>query len=450
MSKPCTPKGTRDFSPAVMARRNYIFDTIRDIIKRYGYAEIQTPAIENLSTLTGKYGEEGDRLIFKILNSGDFLSKADDDALQSKNSLKLIPSISEKALRYDLTVPFARYVVQNQSDIAFPFKRFQIQPVWRADRPQKNRYREFFQFDVDVIGSNSLLNELEIVQILDEVFGNLKLNVIIKINNRKILRGLAQNIGVEDRMADLVVAIDKIEKVGVEGVLKELSEKGFAESEVKKIEELLNTNRGDLNSISDLIESSSEGKKGLDEINFVLDGSGELNLKSSKVEFDYSLARGLNYYTGTIIEVVCDGFPVSIAGGGRYDDLTGAFGLENMSGIGVSFGADRIYDLLLERSLFPNSLEITTQVMFVNFGDVEAKYCMSLVSQLRKNGISCELYPDSVKLKKQMKYADAKKVEIVALVGEEEMSANSINVKNMATGDQSTKTIEELIADFKS
>ncbi|NQY10172.1 MAG: histidine--tRNA ligase [Flavobacteriales bacterium] len=451
MSKPSTPQGTRDFLPAVMARRNYIFDTIRTVIQKYGYVEIQTPAMENLSTLTGKYGDEGDQLIFKILNSDDYLAKANVEALEAKDSKKLLSSISKRALRYDLTVPFARYVVQNQNDIIFPFKRFQIQPVWRADRPQKNRYREFYQCDVDVIGSDSLLLELEIIQILDEVFRDLKLNVVIKINNRKILRGLAQYIGVEDRMTDLVVAIDKIDKVGLEGVLKELSGKGFSADELKKVDELLSTDSDDLARITSLVESSEEGRKGLEEVNYVIDGSNEQGLKSAKIEFDFSLARGLNYYTGTIIEVVGEDFPVSIGGGGRYDDLTGVFGLKDMSGIGVSFGADRIYNLLEDKGLFPEKLGVSTQIMFVNLGDAEAKYCLGLVAELRANGISCELYPDSAKMKKQMKYADGKNVELVAIVGETEMGHinRMVKVKNMTTGDQVTQTFKKLISDLK-
>ncbi|MBT6438444.1 MAG: histidine--tRNA ligase [Flavobacteriales bacterium] len=443
MSKSSIPKGTRDFGPKEMVKRNYIFDAIRFVFQKYGYLPIETPAMEKTETLLGKYGEEGDRLIFKILKRGASLEK---DVEKIRNGEKA--TYAEEALRYDLTVPFARYVVQNQNDISFPFKRHQIQPVWRADRPQKGRYREFYQCDVDVIGSNSLLNEVELVQIMDEVFGKLNISTKIKLNNRKILAGITEIIGESDRMIDITVALDKFDKVGQDGVIKELNEKGISSEAIAKLGPIFDftgTNESKLEKLEALIGNTEAGKKGIEEIKSILEKLSTFNFEFSAVEIDITLARGLNYYTGAIFEVVCNEFPSSICGGGRYDDLTGVFGLKDVSGVGVSFGADRIYDVMEDQNLFPQNIEKTLDVLFVNFGEKEAGYCLGLLAQLRANEISSELYPDSAKMKKQMKYANEKGARKVVMIGETEMAENKLTVKDMETGEQSKLTIEQLI-----
>lgn len=451
MAKPSIPKGTRDFGPIEMGRRNYIFDTIKTSFKRYGFLPIETPSMENLSTLTGKYGDEGDKLIFKILNSGDYLKKADKTALENGDSSALISSISEKALRYDLTVPFARFVVQNQNELTFPFKRYQIQNVWRADRPQKGRYREFHQCDADVVGSDSLLYEVELVQIFDEVLSNLHVpDFTIKINNRKVLSGIAEVCGESDKIIDITVAIDKLDKIGEEGVLKELVERGINPEAIEKLKPLFSlsgTFLEKINQMKTMLASSEVGMKGLAELEYIVHTVGQLGLQQAKLEFEVTLARGLNYYTGAIFEVVANGVKIgSICGGGRYDDLTGVFGMPNMSGVGISFGADRIYDVLEELNLFPASTAIGTTVLFVNFGDAEVNYCLPLLKDLRANNIAAEIYPDKAKMKKQMKYADDKHVPYVVMVGETEMEANLLTVKNMETGEQEELSIDEFIA----
>lgn len=451
MAKPSIPKGTRDFGPAEMGRRNYIFDTIKTSFKRYGFLPIETPSMENLSTLTGKYGDEGDKLIFKILNSGDYLKKADKTALENGDSSSLISSISEKALRYDLTVPFARFVVQNQNELTFPFKRYQIQNVWRADRPQKGRYREFHQCDADVVGSDSLLYEVELVQIFDEVLSNLNVpDFTIKINNRKVLSGIAEVCGESDKIIDITVAIDKLDKIGEEGVLKELVERGINPEAIEKLKPLFalsGTFLEKINQMKILLASSEVGMKGLEELEFIVNTVNQLGLNKAKLEFEVTLARGLNYYTGAIFEVAANGVKIgSICGGGRYDDLTGVFGMPNMSGVGISFGADRIYDVLEELNLFPASTTIGTTVLFVNFGEAEVNYCLPLLKDLRANNIAAEMYPDTAKMKKQMKYADDKHVPYVVMVGESEMETNLLTVKNMETGEQAALSIEEFIA----
>jgi len=443
MSKPSIPKGTRDFGPKEMVKRNYIFDAISTVFQKYGYRSIETPAMEKTETLLGKYGEEGDRLIFKILKRGASLEK---DLQKSKNGKKA--TYAEEALRYDLTVPFARYVVQNQNDISFPFKRYQIQPVWRADRPQKGRYREFYQCDVDVIGSNSLLNEVELVQIMDEVFGKLNINAKIKLNNRKILAGIAEVIGESDRMIDITVALDKFDKVGQVGVINELNEKGISSKAITKLEPIFDfagTNEFKLEKLEVLIGTTDIGRKGIDEVQSILKNLIACNIKPDSIELDITLARGLNYYTGAIFEVVCDDFPSSICGGGRYDDLTGIFGLKDISGVGISFGADRIYDVMDDQNLFPQNIETILDVLFVNFGEKEALYCLGLLAQLRANEISSELYPDSAKMKKQMKYANEKGARKVVMVGETEIANGILTVKDMETGEQASLTIEQLI-----
>lgn len=443
MSKSSIPKGTRDFGPKEMVKRNYIFDVIRFVFQKYGYLPIETPAMEKTETLLGKYGDEGDRLIFKILKRGASLEK---DLEKHRNGEKA--TYAEEALRYDLTVPFARYVVQNQNDISFPFKRYQIQPVWRADRPQKGRYREFYQCDVDVIGSNSLLNEVELVQIMDEVFGKLNISTKIKLNNRKILAGITEIIGESDRMIDITVALDKFDKVGQDGVIKELNEKGISSEAIAKLGPIFDftgTNESKLEKLEALIGNTEAGKKGIEEIKSILEKLSTFNFEFSAVEIDITLARGLNYYTGAIFEVVCNEFPSSICGGGRYDDLTGVFGLKDVSGVGVSFGADRIYDVMEDQNLFPQNIEKTLDVLFVNFGEKEAGYCLGLLAQLRANEISSELYPDSAKMKKQMKYANEKGARKVVMIGETEMAENKLTVKDMETGEQSKLTIEQLI-----
>ncbi len=446
--KPSIPKGTRDFSPAEMVRRNYIFDTIKDVFLLYGFLPIETPAMENLSSLMGKYGEEGDKLLFKVLNSGDFLSKAPNELLQQKESNKLTTKISEKGLRYDLTVPFARYVVQHQNDIVFPFKRYQIQPVWRADRPQKGRYREFYQCDVDVIGSNSLLNEMELVQIIGQVFERLKINTTVKINNRKILAGIAEAIGEADRIIDITVAIDKLDKIGIEKVNAEMLNKGISQDAVIKLQpilELAGSTSEKLTQIEKVIGETEIGKKGIEEMTTLFAYLSNLKL-STIVELDLTLARGLNYYTGAIFEVKANDASIgSICGGGRYDDLTGIFGLPDVSGVGVSFGAERIYDVMLQLDLFPAESLESTKVLFVNFGKTEEAYCLRILNQVRAKGINAEIFPDSAKMKKQMNYANRKQIPYVVLAGDSEIEQNKVTLKNMASGEQQLLDTAELI-----
>jgi len=451
--KPSIPKGTRDFSPLEMARRNHIFDTIRRIFKVHGFLPIETPAMENLSTLMGKYGDEGDKLLFKILNSGDFKSKLTPEELRETPAGRLGTMISEKGLRYDLTVPFARYVVQHRNEIAFPFKRYQIQPVWRADRPQRGRYREFYQCDVDVIGSNSLLNEFEMIQIIDEVFESLSLKVVIKLNNRKVLSGCAEVIGVPDQMMDITVAIDKLEKIGLEKVMAELEQKGLSPDAIKKLEPLLKmegSTAEKLLFLEGFLEGSELGMAGLEEVRTLL-AYVEADPVGSEVELDLTLARGLNYYTGSILEVKSAEHAIgSICGGGRYDDLTGIFGLEDVSGVGVSFGADRIYDVLLQLERFPERGDLDTRLLFVNFGEVEVKHIIPILGRLRKSGIASELYPDQAKMKKQMSYANNRKIPYVALVGEQEISDGMLTLKEMETGMQERLTPEQLVERLSS
>jgi len=450
--KPSIPKGTRDFSPVEMAKRNYIFDTIKSVFLLYGFQQIETPAMENLSTLMGKYGEEGDKLLFKILNSGDFLKSAPDDLLASKDYIHLITKVSEKGLRYDLTVPFARYVVQHRNDLQMPFKRYQIQPVWRADRPQRGRYREFYQCDADVVGSDSLFNEVELVSMIDEVFKRFGINVVIKLNNRKVLSGIAEMIGAPEKIVDITVAIDKIDKIGLDNVNAELLEKGLSQEAIETLRPLLTlsgTNEEKFATLEKLLASSQVGMKGVEELRFVLEHASALNLKS-EVEVDVSLARGLNYYTGTIVEVkALDVEMGSISGGGRYDNLTGVFGMDGLSGVGVSFGADRIFDVLNSLDLYPSGTVASTKVIFINFGDREAGACLRLMSQLRENGISCELYPEPSKMKKQMNYANAKGIPFVAMIGESELESGTISIKNMSSGEQGNYTIDEALAMLK-
>ncbi len=453
IQKPSVPKGTRDFSPLEMMRRNYIFDTIRKVFQLFGYQPIETPAMENLSTLLGKYGEEGDKLLFRILNSGDFLDSLQDSDLSARNFKDIMPVIAEKGLRYDLTVPFARFVVQHQNEITFPFKRYQVQPVWRADRPQKGRYREFFQCDVDVIGSDSLLYEVELIQIIDKVFTGLGVKYTVKLNNRKILSGIAEVIGEPGRLIDLTVSLDKMDKAGIEPVIAELREKGFSDASLSALEPFLNyAGEKDLNKLLQFLkgklQSSSIGIEGIKEFETIMAYLGDLDL-FKYIEPDISLARGLNYYTGMIIEVKAVGVPIgSICGGGRYDDLTGIFGLKGVSGVGISFGADRIYDVMNELHLFPAMIEVTTKVLFANFGDVEENYCLSLLSNLRESGISAEIYPEAAKLKKQLDYANRKNIPYVVLVGENEMKESMLTLKDMETGEQNTLPWEELKKSF--
>ena len=446
--KPSIPKGTRDFSPSEMVRRNYIFDTIKDVFRLYGFQPIETPAMENLSTLMGKYGEEGDKLLFKILNSGDFISKVPQEMLDEKNSNKLTTKLSEKGLRYDLTVPFARYVVQYRNDIAFPFKRYQIQPVWRADRPQKGRYREFYQCDVDVIGSNSLLNEVELVQIIDEVFQRLGINTTVKINNRKILAGIAEAIGEADRMVDITVAIDKLDKIGLEKVNAEMLDKGISQDAVDKLQPILKLDGNTvekLEQIETVIGGTEIGAKGIAEMRTMFAYLENIDLNTT-VELDLTLARGLNYYTGAIFEVKSNDVQIgSICGGGRYDDLTGIFGMPDVSGVGVSFGAERIYDVLVQLDAFPEESLETTKALFVNFGEKEEAYCLPVLAQLRKNGVNAEIFPESAKMKKQMTYANRKEIAYVILAGDNEMEASKFTLKNMETGEQQLVGAEELI-----
>ena len=450
--KPSIPKGTRDFGPVEMAKRNYIFDTIKEVYALYGFQQIETPAMETLQTLMGKYGEEGDKLLFKILNSGDYMNKVSDEDLHSLNSLKLAAKLCEKGLRYDLTVPFARYVVQHREELQLPFKRYQIQPVWRADRPQKGRYREFYQCDADVVGSDSLLNEVELMQIVDTVFTKFGVRVCIKINNRKILTGIAEVIGEAEKIVDITVAIDKLDKIGLEKVNEELRNDGISEEAIEKLQPIISlsgSNEEKLEVISQVLAGSETGLKGVEETRFILDTLKDVGLNNA-IELDLTLARGLNYYTGAIFEVKALDTPMgSITGGGRYDNLTGIFGLPGLSGVGISFGADRIYDVLNALDLYPKEAVNSTQVLFINFGETETAYCLPIVGKLRQAGIRSEIFPDKAKMKKQMSYANAKNIPFVVLAGENEMAAGKVTLKNMESGDQTLVTAEELIATVK-
>lgn len=448
-TKPSIPKGTRDFSPVEMAKRNYIFNTIREVFYRYGFQQIETPSMENLSTLMGKYGEEGDKLLFKIQNSGDYFSGLTDEELLSRNAAKLASKFCEKGLRYDLTVPFARYVVMHRDEITFPFKRFQIQPVWRADRPQKGRYREFYQCDADVVGSNSLLNEVELVQMIDAVFQKFGIRVSIKINNRKILTGIAEIIGEADKIVDITVAIDKLDKIGLDNVNAELASKGIPQEAIDKLQPIIllsGSNEEKIATLKNVLAASETGLKGVEESEFILKTIAGLGIQS-EVELDLTLARGLNYYTGAIFEVKALDVQIgSISGGGRYDNLAGVFGMEGMSGVGISFGADRIYDVLNQLDLYPKEAVNGTQLLFVNFGEAEAAYVLPVLAQVRAAGIRAEIYPDAAKMKKQMSYANAKMVPFVAIVGENEMKEGKVMLKNMTSGEQSLVTPDELVA----
>lgn len=450
--KPSIPKGTRDFSPVEMSKRNYIFDTIKSVFTLHGFHQIETPAMENLSTLMGKYGDEGDKLLFKILNSGDFLSNVNDEQLAERNSTKLMRSIAEKGLRYDLTVPFARFVVQHQNEIKFPFKRFQIQPVWRADRPQRGRYREFYQCDADVIGTDSLLNEVDLLQIIDEVFCRFGINIAIKLNNRKVLSGIAETIGQPDKIVDITVAIDKIDKIGIDNVNAELLDKGISQKAVEQLQPVLTlsgSNEDKLNSLATLLANSEVGMKGIEELRFVMNKTNEIGVKAT-IDLDPSLARGLNYYTGTIIEVKALDVEIgSITGGGRYDNLTGVFGLDNVSGVGISFGADRIYDVLNQLDLYPEATRTTTKVLFVNFGEAEATASLKHIKKLRASGISAEIFPESSKMRKQMGYANDNGIPFVAIIGETELTNGTIMLKDMNLGTQQPLTIDEVIEKLK-
>ena len=452
-AKPGIPKGTRDFSPVEMAKRNYIFNTIRDVFHLFGYQQIETPSMENLSTLMGKYGDEGDKLLFKIQNSGDYFSGITDEELLSRNAVKLASKFCEKGLRYDLTVPFARYVVMHRDEISFPFKRYQIQPVWRADRPQKGRYREFYQCDADVVGSNSLLNEVELVQMIDRVFGKFGVRVSIKINNRKILTGIAEIIGEADKIVDITVAIDKLDKIGLENVNAELASKGIPQEAIDKLQPIIllsGSNEEKLETLKTVLAASETGMKGVEESEFILKTVSTLGVKS-EVELDLTLARGLNYYTGAIFEVKALDVQIgSISGGGRYDNLTGVFGMDGMSGVGISFGADRIFDVLNQLDLYPKEAVNGTELLFVNFGDKEAAYCLPILTKVREAGVRAEIYPDASKMKKQMGYANDKQIPFVAIVGENEMNEGKLTLKNMTTGEQSLVTPDELLAVVKA
>ncbi len=446
--KPSIPKGTRDFGSAEMARRNYIFDTIRQVYAQYGFQQIETPAMENLSTLMGKYGDEGDKLLFKILNSGDFMHGVTEENLQQDSSNKLATRLCEKGLRYDLTVPFARYVVQHRDELTLPFRRYQIQPVWRADRPQKGRYREFYQCDADVVGSDSLLNEVELMQIVDTVFSKFGIRVCIKINNRKILTGIAEMIGEAEKIVDITVAIDKLDKIGLDNVNEELRKDDISEEAIQKLQpiiQLSGTNTQKLDTMRQVLAESETGLKGIEEVSFVLSTLETLGLKN-ELELDLTLARGLNYYTGCIFEVKALDVQIgSITGGGRYDNLTGIFGMPGISGVGISFGADRIYDVLNQLELYPESVSTTTKLLFVNFGQVEVAYSLPVLQQLRQADVPCEIYPDAAKMKKQMQYANAKQVPFVVLVGETEMQQGKLTLKDMQSGEQSLLTPAELL-----
>ena len=448
--KPSIPKGTRDFGPVEMAKRNYIFNTIRSVYELYGFQQIETPAQETLATLMGKYGEEGDKLLFKILNSGDYLNKIDDQELTERNTLRLASKICEKGLRYDLTVPFARYVVMHREELQLPFKRYQVQPVWRADRPQKGRYREFYQFDGDVVGSDSLLNEVELMQIVDTVFTRFGVRVQIKINNRKILTGIAEVIGAADKIVDITVAIDKLDKIGVDNVNAELREDGLTDEQIQKLQPIImleGTNEEKLNTIAEVLKDSETGLKGVEETRAILSPlTSHLSPLNNELQLDLTLARGLSYYTGAIFEVKALDTPMgSISGGGRYDNLTGIFGMPGLSGVGISFGVDRIYDVLNALDLYPKDSLQTTQVLFINFGEKETAYCLPIINKVRAQGIRAEIYPDGAKMKKQMSYANAKQIPFVVLAGESEMEAGKVTLKNMETGDQQMLSPDELI-----
>lgn len=447
-NKPSIVKGTRDFSPAEMSKRNYIFNTIKEVYALYGYQQIETPSLETLQTLMGKYGEEGDKLLFKVLNSGDFLNKVSDEELQERNVLKLASKICEKGLRYDLTVPFARYVVMHHDEIQFPFKRYQIQPVWRADRPQKGRYREFYQCDADVVGSDSLLNEVELMQIVDEVFTRFGVRVLLKINNRKILTGIAEVIGAAEKIVDITVAIDKLDKIGLEGVNQELANDGIDADAIEKLQPIISlqgTNEEKLKTIGEVLKDSEIGLKGVEEVSYILKVLKSVGLHH-EIELDLTLARGLNYYTGAIFEVKALDVEIgSITGGGRYDNLTGIFGKPGLSGVGISFGADRIYDVLHALNLYPKETIGGTQLLFINFGDQETAYCLPLVNEARRQGVCTELFPDAVKMKKQMSYANAHEIPYVALAGENEMKENKITLKDMRSGEQKLLSKDDLI-----
>jgi histidyl-tRNA synthetase len=449
-TKPSIPKGTRDFLPETMVKRNYIFTTIKSVFEKYGFMPIETPAMENRETLMGKYGEEGDRLIFRILDSGDGVKGADTQALAENNFARFANSVAGKALRYDLTVPFARFVVQNQNDLSFPFKRYQIQPVWRADRPQKGRYREFYQCDADVVGSDSLIYEVELIHIFDEVLSTLGFDDFsIKINNRKILSGIADVCGEANKLIDITVAIDKLDKIGIDGVIKELQERGVSEAAIQKINPLFSLNGSNEEKLSDLrsfLQDSEVGLKGIEELVWVFEQASALGIKKAKVEFDVTLARGLNYYTGAIFEVKANNVQMgSICGGGRYDDLTGLFGMKGMSGVGISFGADRIYDVMNELNLFPSSALASTKVMFINFGEAEQNASMKLAKQLREQNIACEVYPSAAKMQKQMQYANNRKIPFVVLIGSKEIESKEVTFKNMSSGEQTTGLLSDLV-----
>ena len=451
-NKPNIPKGTRDFSPLEMIKRNYIFNTIKDVYKLYGFQQIETPAMESLQTLMGKYGDEGDKLLFKILNSGDYLKKVSDDELLQRNPLKLAPQLCEKGLRYDLTVPFARYVVMHREELQMPFKRYQIQPVWRADRPQKGRYREFYQCDADVVGSDSLLNEVELVQIMDSVFTKFGIRVQIKINNRKILTGIAEVIGEAEKIIDITVAIDKLDKIGIDNVNKELKENGISDEAITKLQPIIalnGSNEDKLNTLQEVLSTSDIGLKGIEETHYILNKLSSVDIQN-EIELDLTLARGLNYYTGAIFEVKALDVAIgSITGGGRYDNLTGIFGMPGISGVGISFGADRIYDVLNTLDLYPRESVEQTQVLFINFGEEEVSYCLPISTQLRNNGVFTEVFPDNTKMKKQMNYANTKQIPFVVIAGENEIKEGKLTLKNMVTGEQSLLTKEELIAQFQ-
>ena len=461
--KPSIPKGTRDFGPVEMAKRNYIFNTIRSVYELYGFQQIETPAQETLATLMGKYGEEGDKLLFKILNSGDYLSKINDEELTERNTLRLASKLCEKGLRYDLTVPFARYVVMHREELQLPFKRYQVQPVWRADRPQKGRYREFYQFDGDVVGSDSLLNEVELMQIVDTVFTRFGVRVQIKINNRKILTGIAEVIGAADKIVDITVAIDKLDKIGIDNVNAELREDGMSEEQIEKLQPIImltGSNDEKLATIADVLKDSETGLKGVEETRYILNTlSGNHNSQISvpgsqlnnEIQLDLTLARGLSYYTGAIFEVKALDTPMgSISGGGRYDNLTGIFGMPGLSGVGISFGVDRIYDVLNALDLYPKDSVTTTQLLFINFGEKEAAYCLDILKLVRANGIRAEIFPDTTKMKKQMSYANSKQIPFVALAGENEINEGKVTLKNMETGEQQLLTPDELIKELKA
>lgn len=448
MSKPSIPKGTRDFTPAEMAKRNYIFDTIRSVYALYGFKQIETPAMETLQTLLGKYGEEGDKLLFRVLNSGDYLTKVSDEQLAERNSLALSSKICEKGLRYDLTVPFARFVVMHRDEIQLPFKRYQIQTVWRADRPQKGRYREFYQCDADIVGSDSLLNEVELVQIMDTVFQSLGIRVQIKINNRKLLSGIAEIVGEAEKIVDITVAIDKLDKIGLDKVNEELRTDGISEEAIAKLQPVITlsgSNEEKLKVMEDFLASSEVGMKGIEELRFILNAASQVDLKN-ELQLDLTLARGLNYYTGAIFEVKALDTPMgSITGGGRYDNLTGIFGMPGISGVGISFGADRIYDVLNTLDLYPKEITTDTQLLFINFGEKETCYCLPVVAKARQNGIRTEMFPDAAKMKKQMAYANANAIPYVALAGDDEIQKGVVTLKNMETGEQEQVTPEQLI-----